>query len=516
MRHLFVSCAAVALMAAPALAQATYETTEPLVESEESLDPTQRDPSETATEFETETDTAPVADTADETSDDETIADNQPPESETTGSVADAEDTDPTEAVAETQSVSGAETAPGTETFASPMTAADLPEDYSTADLNALMLAQLNVVADEIANANAQSGNNVYASTEAAAGTGAEMAMTEPDSSQDVATDAYASNEADTSSSAGTEMTDPAAMDQTATEDYASAAPMSGDPVVAPENYAATEPGSFGSETGTTTDETDESRQMADSGSSQSVTAETGVETEAYASNEAYPSSNAETAMTSQTATDQTATEDYASTQPMSDDTPVAPEAYASMEPVDPALGVETGSMTDETDDSRQMADVSAGSSVTAEGDADQTAFEIASAEDRFSTLVELVSLAGLEDALGQDGPYTVFAPTNEAFAALPEATLAHLKTEAGKGELVEILQDHVVEGALMSGAVPMAGQAVETLGDTSLNVTGSLDGTLNVAGSNTIGEGVVASNGVVYAVDAVILPEAVTTGTEG
>ncbi|MFN7168255.1 MAG: fasciclin domain-containing protein [Pannonibacter sp.] len=452
MRHLFVSCAAVALMAAPALAQATYETTEPLVESEESLDPTQRDPSETATEFETETGTAPVAGTAGETSDDATFAGNAPAEGETTGPVADAEGTDPDAAIAETQSVSGAETAPGTETFASPMTVADLPEDYSTADLNALMLAQLNVVADEIADSNAQSGNNVYASAETEAGTGAEMAMTES-----------------------------AATDQTATEDYASTAPMSGDTAVAPETYAATEPGSSGSETDTTTDETDASRQMADSGSSQSVTAEA-----------------------------------YASTQPMSDDTPVAPEAYAAMEPVDPALGVETGSMTDETDDSRQMAGASVGSSVAAEGDADQTAFEIASAEDRFSTLVELVSLAGLEDALGQDGPYTVFAPTNEAFAALPEATLAHLKTEAGKGELVEILQDHVVQGALMSGTVPMAGQSVETIGDASFNVTGSLDGTLNVAGSNTIGEGVVASNGVVYAVDAVILPEAVTTGTEG
>jgi uncharacterized surface protein with fasciclin (FAS1) repeats len=122
---------------------------------------------------------------------------------------------------------------------------------------------------------------------------------------------------------------------------------------------------------------------------------------------------------------------------------------------------------------------------------------------------VELVGLAGLEDDLSLDGPYTVFAPTNDAFAALPEETLTRLKSEEGKAELVEILQSHVAEGRLIAGEVPMAGKSIETIGEASLNVTGSVDGTLNIEGSNTVGDGVYARNGVVYAVDAVILPEA-------
>ncbi len=415
MRHLFVSCAAVALMAAPALAQATYETTEPLVKSEESLDPTLREQPETSTNYGQEAAVTPESEpvqAADGVPDDDTFADNASASDETVTAEAPAEGTDMAfEAEAATETTTVAETEPmfdtatvvQAETFAEQENVAALPEDYSTDDLNAMMLAQLNVAAVEIAEANAEAGTNVYASSET------------------------------------------------------------------------------------------------------------------------YTSTTTETAMTGSVPAGETATEDYASTESMPGAIAVSPEAYVAIVPVDPvfeagtaAPSAETGMMAESTDGSFQMADETGDLMVTAEGDIDLTAVEIAARDDRFTTLVELVGIAGLEEALSLDGPYTVFAPTNEAFAALPESTLAHLKSEAGKAELVEILQAHVVEGAVIAGEVPMAGQAVETIGDRSLNVTGSIDGSLNVQGSNTIGEGVSASNGVVYAVDTVILPEVVPADTRG
>jgi len=425
MRHLFASCAVIALMAAPALAQSTYEPTEPLVESEQTLDPTMRDEAEEATDFEREaepvTDAEPVDEAGAETSDD-TVAETDPltdqsmtaetPVADDSETALEAEATDEDTTVAESEPMFGAERAADTETFEAPISVSELPEEYSTADLNAMMLAQLNVVAVEIAEAQHDSGTNVYASSEP---------VTEPD--MEIA------------------MTDAAPADEAATEDYAAVEPV--DPALE-------------------------------------------AESSYMAMQETAPADDA-------------ATEDYASN--------VTADPSIGTDSVEPAG--ETAMMADETNDSVQMADQTDGTMVSAEGDIDQTAAGITAQDDRFTTLVELVGVAGLEESLNADGPYTVFAPTNDAFAALPEETLARLKSEEGKAELVEILQAHVVEGALMPGQVPMAGQSVETIGDASLNVTGSVDGSLNVEGSNTIGDGLYASNGVVYAVDAVILPEA-------
>ncbi len=444
MKHLFASCAVIALMAAPALAQSTYEPTDPLVESPESLDPTLRDQPELPTEFEQETAVTheSVAE-ADTDSQDETFAGTAPSADEQLTADLSAEETDDTVLQAETpdESTSMADSEPmfgtqsvvdaATETFETPIDVAELPDEYSTEDLNAMMLAQLNVVAEEIADANI---GNVYASSETYSPAAEQTAMTDTVPSEQTATEAYAE-----------------------TESYPSTA--------ATEDYASTE---------------------------------------------------SETAVTGSVPAGETATEDYAAAPSWPDESGVMPETYAATQPADPALETDVvepagdaAMVAEETDDSFQMAGENSTSMVTAEGDIDQTAVQIASQDDRFSTLVELVEIAGLEDALGLDGPYTVFAPTNDAFAALPESTLVHLKSEAGRAELVEILQAHVVEGAVMVGDVPMTGQSIETIGDRSLTVAGSMDGSLNVEGSNTIGDGISASNGVVYAVDAVILPEA-------
>ena len=462
MRHLFASCAVIALMAAPALAQSTYEPTEPLVETEQELDPTMREEPAEATDFEREaepvTDAEPV-DEADAETGDETAAETAPstdqsmttetPVADDSETALEADVTDDETTVAESEPMFGTETVADTETFDAPINAAELPEEYTTADLNAMMLAQLNVVAVEIAEAQEDSGTNVYASSEPVTEPEMETAMTQTAPADEASTEDYAAVEpvdpaleADAANpSFETAMTDGAPADQAATEDYAAAEPV--DPALE-------------------------------------------AESSYMAMQETAPANDA-------------ATENYAST--------VTPDPSMGTESVEPAG--ETDMMADETDDSVQMAEQSDGTMVTAEGDIDQTAVEIAAQDDRFTTLVELVGLAGLEDSLNADGPYTVFAPTNEAFAALPEETLTRLKSEEGKAELVEILQSHVAEGRLMAGEVPMAGQSIETIGDASLNVTGSVDGTLNIEGSNTVGDGVYASNGVVYAVDAVILPEA-------
>lgn len=222
---------------------------------------------------------------------------------------------------------------------------------------------------------------------------------------------------------------------------------------------------------------------------------------------------------------------DYAATETlpdetatMADDAAATPEAYASVEPgaQDNAAPPYDGAveLSEATGARVMVAEQADETALSAEGDIDRTTAEIAAADRRFSTLVELVGLAGLEEALNAEGPYTIFAPTNDAFAALPESTLTRLKTEEGKAELTEILKSRVAEGAVLAGELPLAGQEVQTLDDAALNITGGVDGTLNIEGSATVGEGVYASNGVVFAIDSVILPEVeaptVADDTEG
>jgi uncharacterized surface protein with fasciclin (FAS1) repeats len=531
MRHLFASCAVIALMAAPALAQSTYEPTEPLVDSEQTLDPAMRDEADMTETFEPEadvvteseaddaaeagtvTETDPAADDAVESEEPETVAATDPMSGETE--------------VADTDPMFGTESVAAAETFDAPIAVADLPEDYSTADLNAMMLAQLNVVAVEIADAQEASGSNVYASADS-------MAVSTENQAQTYAgADAVdPAEENDTSGSAGDmAMSDTATAGEMMSSDDATTQSPADGSAVNTDDYASTDrvdpalsPEGTGSSYGTATADTQPADDATTQGyaAAQSITEPTDETTENYAGvdrDSSVPETTDPsfgTAMTETSPVDETATQDYAETPPVTDETGVTTKDYAAAEPVDPALDSdavdradETAMMAAETDDSVQMAEQNDAAMVTAEGDIDQTAVEIAARDDRFTTLVELVGLSGLGDALSSEGPYTVFAPTNDAFAALPEETLTRLKSEDGKAELVDILQSHVVEGMLMAGEVPMAGQAVETIGDASLNVTGSIDGSLNVEGSKTVGDGVYASNGVVYAIDAVILPEA-------
>lgn len=131
------------------------------------------------------------------------------------------------------------------------------------------------------------------------------------------------------------------------------------------------------------------------------------------------------------------------------------------------------------------------------------TIVDIASTTDGFGTLVTAVGAADLVDTLNGAGPFTVFAPTDEAFAALPPGLLDALLLPENKDTLVKILTYHVVPGAVMAADVT-DGDVATVEGQT---VTLSTADGVTVNGAKVIQADVVASNGVIHAIDAVILP---------
>ncbi len=133
------------------------------------------------------------------------------------------------------------------------------------------------------------------------------------------------------------------------------------------------------------------------------------------------------------------------------------------------------------------------------------TILETAAAAGSFSTLAAALDAAGLVEALQGKGPFTVFAPTDAAFAALPAGTVETLLKPENKHQLVDILKFHVVPGRIYSEQA-LAAQTAKTLqGD---RVTISLEaGQLMVNGARVINADIEASNGVIHVLDAVILP---------
>jgi uncharacterized surface protein with fasciclin (FAS1) repeats len=141
------------------------------------------------------------------------------------------------------------------------------------------------------------------------------------------------------------------------------------------------------------------------------------------------------------------------------------------------------------------------------------TIVDIAVGNPDFSTLVAAVTAADLVDTLSGEGPFTVFAPTNAAFDALPEGTLDSLLEDPG-GALTDILLLHVISGAVNSeAAIAAAGGTVETLGGP---VTVELEGdNLVVGGATVVTADIEASNGIIHVIDAVITAPAETAPPE-
>ncbi|MEO0748996.1 MAG: fasciclin domain-containing protein [Pseudomonadota bacterium] len=129
---------------------------------------------------------------------------------------------------------------------------------------------------------------------------------------------------------------------------------------------------------------------------------------------------------------------------------------------------------------------------------------DTAVAAGSFGTLVAAVQAAGLVDTLKGEGPFTVFAPTDEAFAALPKGTVDTLLQPENKDQLVAILTYHVLPGKVMSTDLSDGMTATTVQGS---DVTIGTEGGVTVNGANGVAADVVASNGVIHVIDAVILP---------
>ncbi len=130
---------------------------------------------------------------------------------------------------------------------------------------------------------------------------------------------------------------------------------------------------------------------------------------------------------------------------------------------------------------------------------------DTAVAAGSFETLVAAVQAAGLVDALKSEGPFTVFAPTDKAFAALPEGTVASLLLPENKDQLVAILTYHVVAGKVMAADVVGLDSAT-TLQGQDIKITVE-DATVKINGASVIMADIATSNGVIHVIDAVILP---------
>jgi uncharacterized surface protein with fasciclin (FAS1) repeats len=134
------------------------------------------------------------------------------------------------------------------------------------------------------------------------------------------------------------------------------------------------------------------------------------------------------------------------------------------------------------------------------------TIVEVAS-DGGFNTLVAAVEAAGLAETLQGEGPFTVFAPTDEAFAKLPEGTVESLLKPENKDQLVAVLTYHVVAGEVTSDRVVNLSKAVTIQGgDIAISV---VDGKVRINDATVVNADVEASNGVIHVIDSVLLPPA-------
>ena len=132
-----------------------------------------------------------------------------------------------------------------------------------------------------------------------------------------------------------------------------------------------------------------------------------------------------------------------------------------------------------------------------------KTIVDIAVEDGRFGTLVTALQAAGLVDTLSGEGPFTVFAPTDDAFAALPDGVVAGLLEDVPA--LTEVLTYHVVSGSVLAEQVVGLTSAMTLQGsDVEVSV---VDGSVMIDGAKVIITDIVGSNGVIHVIDAVILP---------
>lgn len=132
---------------------------------------------------------------------------------------------------------------------------------------------------------------------------------------------------------------------------------------------------------------------------------------------------------------------------------------------------------------------------------------ETAVAAGQFTTLAKALTAAGLVETLSGPGPFTVFAPTDAAFAKLPPGTVENLLKPENKAQLTSILTFHVVPGLAPSSAIAGKTGQVDTVNGAKLNVDGTNG--VRVGDATVVQADVAASNGVIHVIDTVLIPAA-------
>ena len=133
-----------------------------------------------------------------------------------------------------------------------------------------------------------------------------------------------------------------------------------------------------------------------------------------------------------------------------------------------------------------------------------KTIVGVAADAAQFKTLVAAVKAAGLVDTLNGTGPFTVFAPTDEAFAKLPAGTLDNLLKPENKEKLTAILTYHVLAGKVMAADVKTSDAKTVNGKTVVIKVDG---GKVTVGGANVVKTDITASNGVIHVIDTVLIP---------
>ena len=133
-----------------------------------------------------------------------------------------------------------------------------------------------------------------------------------------------------------------------------------------------------------------------------------------------------------------------------------------------------------------------------------KTIVGVAAGAGQFNTLVAAVKAAGLVDTLNGAGPFTVFAPTDEAFAKLPAGTVETLLKPENKEKLIAILTYHVLAGKVMAADVKTMTAKTVNGKEASIKVDG---GKVTIGAANVVKTDIAASNGVIHVIDAVLIP---------
>lgn len=145
------------------------------------------------------------------------------------------------------------------------------------------------------------------------------------------------------------------------------------------------------------------------------------------------------------------------------------------------------------------------GGSVKAESMPDKDIVEVAASAGFFKTLVAAVQAAGLVEVLKGEGPLTVFAPTDEAFAKLPAGTVENLLKPENKDKLTAVLTYHVVPGRVTADQV-VALSSAKTVNGRALRIS-TQDGSVMIDDARVTTTDIMASNGIIHVIDSVVLP---------